>query len=154
MFPILVYTTLRSCFSSGFAYLSFADSSSNHSPFLRQVLCGYCVWQSTYLSGRRTSFFMDFILCLVYSSSLLILLILLYLYLVVIFLILGMKVKRAISRVSMVYYILFCLFDCVRMKPLLSRFFNPGSIYIRMNYIMVVKIRVYLDPYEVTVLCT
>ena len=33
MFPILVYTTLRSCFSSGFAYLSFADSSSNHSPF-------------------------------------------------------------------------------------------------------------------------
>ena len=37
------------------------------------------------------------------------------------------------------------------MKLLLSRFFNPSSIYIRMNYIMVVKIRVYLDPYEVTV---
>lgn len=94
---------------------------------------------------------MDFILCLVYSSSVLLLLILLYLYLVVIWMILGMKVKRAISRVSMVYYILFCLFDCVRTKPLLSRFF---SINIRMNYIMVVKIRVYLDPYEVTVLCT
>ena len=54
----------------------------------------------------------------------------------------------------MVYYILFCLFDCVRTKPLLSRFFNPSFIYVRIKYIMEVKIRVYLDPYEVTVLCT
>lgn len=105
MFPILVYTTLRSCFSSGFVYFSFADSSSNHSPFCVRS-CVAIVWQSTYLSGRRTSFFMDFIHCLVYSSSVLLLLILLYLYLVVICLILGMKFKRAISRVSMVYYIL------------------------------------------------
>ena len=33
MFPILVYTTLHSCFSSVFVYFSFADSSSNDSPF-------------------------------------------------------------------------------------------------------------------------
>lgn len=32
MLSILVYTTLRSCFSSGFVYFSLADSSSNHSP--------------------------------------------------------------------------------------------------------------------------
>lgn len=105
MSPKLVYTTLRSCFSSGFVYFSFADSSSNHSPFCVRS-CVAIVCDSLLTSDRRTSFFMDFILCLVYSSSVLLLLILLYLYLVVICLILGMKFKRAISRVSMVYYIL------------------------------------------------
>lgn len=106
MFPILVYTTLRSCFSSGFVYFSFADSSSNDSPFcVRSCLPIVCDSLLTSLI-EELRFFMDFILCLVYSSSVLLLLILLYLYLVVICLILGMKVKRAISRVSMVYYIL------------------------------------------------
>ena len=59
---------------------------------------------------EELSFFMDFILCLVYSSSVLLLLILLYLCLVVIFLILGMKVKRAIQG-SLWFIIFYCLFD-------------------------------------------
>ena len=111
MFPILVYTTLRSCFSSGFVYFSFADSGSNDSPFCVRS-CLPIVCDSLLISLiEELRFFMDFILCLVYSSSVLLLLILLlYLYLVVIWMILGMKVKRAISRVSMVYCIL-CLFD-------------------------------------------